>query len=92
MIGWSGPAIYAWHAGLPLESLLTESRNFEVRGWEFGNIVGLDIAGVSKDGRHWRWIGAPIADAIGYEDATPDEAAFFDGVLQSICYSQARQP
>jgi hypothetical protein len=82
---------YAWHAGLPLESLLAESRSFDVRGWEFGdNIIGLDLAGISKDGRRWRWIGAPISDALSYEDATANEADFFDRVLQSVCYAAQR--
>lgn len=78
---------YAWHAGLPLESLLSASMNLDVRGWEFGNIVGLDLSGLLKDGWRWRWIGAPIADAVSYENVATEEADFFDPILDSICYS-----
>jgi hypothetical protein len=78
---------YAWHAGLPLESLLSTSQNIDLRGWEFGKIVGLDLSGRSQTGRLWRWIGAPLADAISYEGAAPDEARHFDRFLESVCYA-----
>jgi hypothetical protein len=77
---------YAWHSGLPLESLLKTSTSLKVRGWEFGgSMVGLDLAGQLSDGRRWRWFGAPIAEAISYENATPVEAEFFDRILDSVC-------
>ena len=78
---------YAWHAGLPLENLLSASQSIDVRGWEFGKIVGLDLSGRYQTGRRWRWIGAPVAHAISYEDATPDEAEYFDRILESVCYA-----
>ena len=78
---------YAWHAGLPLENLLSESQSIDVHGWEFGKIVGLDLSGRYQTGRRWRWIGAPVAAAISYEDATPDEAEYFDRILESVCYA-----
>jgi hypothetical protein len=71
---------------LPLESWLTASESIDVRGWEFGDIVGLDLSGRARTGRRWRWIGAPVADAISYENATPDEAEYFDRILESVCY------
>ena len=78
---------YAWHAGLPQESLLSASQNISVRGWEFGNIIGLDLSGRSQTGSRWRWIGAPLAVAISYEGASPDEAEYFDRILESVCYT-----
>jgi hypothetical protein len=77
---------YVWHAGLPVESLLSASQSIDVRGWEYGKIVGLDVSGTSQTGRRWRWIGAPIADAISYEDAAPEEAEDFDRILESVCF------
>jgi hypothetical protein len=77
---------YAWHAGLPLESLLSASKSIEVRGWEFGNTVGLDLSGQLENGRRWRWFGAPIAEAIGYENTPPREAELFDRVLETVCF------
>jgi len=78
---------YAWHAGLPLERVLSSSQSIDVRGWEFGRIVGLDLSGISKTGRRWRWIGAPVADAISYGDATAEEAEYFDRILESVCFN-----
>lgn len=78
---------YAWHSGLPLQGLLSESKSLDVRGWESGKIVGLDLAGQYKDGRRWRWIAAPIAAAVSYEDATPEQADFFDRILETVYFS-----
>jgi len=77
---------YAWQAGLPLESLLSASKNIDVRGWEFGNLVGLDLSGQLEDGRRWRWFGAPVAEAIGYDHAPPREAELFVRILDTVCY------
>ncbi|MFN3326822.1 MAG: carboxypeptidase-like regulatory domain-containing protein [Bryobacteraceae bacterium] len=76
---------YAWHGGLPSERLLISSKQIQVRGWEAGNIVGLDLAGVTEDGQRWRWIGAPLAFAVSYENASTKAAEFFDRVLHSLC-------
>jgi hypothetical protein len=77
---------YAWHSGLPIQSLLVKSTSLAVHGWEFKDIVGLDVSGQLDDGTYWRWFGAPVADAISYENASLDEAKFFDGVLESVCF------
>jgi hypothetical protein len=76
-----------WHAGLPLESLLTASESLDIRGWEFGDIVGLDLSGRTRTGRRWRWLGAPVSDAISYENAEPQQAEYFDEILKSVCFS-----
>jgi len=78
---------YAWHAGLPLEDLLSASKSLKVRGWDFRTIVGLDLSGELNDGRRWRWIGAPLAAAVSYENASPEVADFFDRILDSVCYA-----
>ena len=77
---------YAWHAELPLESVLSSSQSIDVRGGEFGRIAGVDLSGISKTGRRWRWIGAPVADAIRYGDAAPEEAEYFDRIPESVCF------
>jgi len=80
---------YAWHAGLPLEERLNSSENISVASWESGDIVGLDISAQTKDGKRWRWLGAPIASAIEYENAGADSADAFDRIMQSACYGSA---
>jgi hypothetical protein len=77
---------YAWHAGLPLEERLAGSQNTSIRSWEFEDLVGLDLSGKSKEGKSWRWIGAPISDAIEYTDVTPESAAYFDKIIESTCF------
>lgn len=77
---------YAWHAGLPLESVLTASQETSISSWESGDIVGLDLSGVTKEGKRWRWLGAPLADAIEYSDAAPESADAFDGIIRSVCF------
>src|SRR5262249_24276288 len=77
---------HAWHAGLPVQSLLAKSTSLSVRGWEFEGVVGLDVSGQLDDGTYWRWFGAPLADAISYESASVEETKFFDGILESVCF------
>ena len=76
---------YAWHAGLPLEEQLASSESISVRSWEFNNVVGLDLSGRSKDGMLWRWLGAPVAYAVEYRDATQSSAHDFDRIIETAC-------
>jgi hypothetical protein len=77
---------YAWHSGLPLEEQLASSQNISVGSWEIDNIVGLDLSGTGKDGKRWRWLGAPTADAIEYTDAAQEAANYFDRIIESACF------
>jgi len=81
---------YAWHSGLPPEERLASSKNTLVRSWEFNAIVGLDLSGRTKDGKRWRWVGAPLADAIEYTDAADESADYFDTVIGSACFESTR--
>jgi hypothetical protein len=80
---------YAWHAGLPLEDWLTNAQSISVASWESGNIVGLDLSGQTKDGKRWRWLGAPMMTAVEYQGATPESADSFDVIMQSACFGSA---
>jgi hypothetical protein len=77
---------YLWHAGLPNEKLLSASKEIEVRGWEFENLVGLDISGRLENGDRWLWFGAPVAEAIGCENTPRNEADLFDRILDTVCF------
>jgi hypothetical protein len=77
---------YAWHAGLPLEDRLANSGTISVRSWEFDNIVGLDLSGKAKNGKRWRWLGAPVAQAIEYTDVTQESAEYFDRIIETTCF------
>jgi hypothetical protein len=82
---------YAWHAGLPLEQTLARSESILVRGWVFDKIVGLDLSGHTSDGKYWRWVGAPVADAIEYETSSRNAADYFDKIVASMCFQAVAQ-
>lgn len=76
-----------WHSGLPNERLLKGSRPLQVRRWLHGDSVVLDVSSTTSDGKRWRWIGAPLFDAIEYTDADDVTARSFDRMLESLCYA-----
>ena len=83
----SGPN---WHSGLPLGSWLDESTRFEHRGWVSGDLQGLDVSGETSNGKKWRWVGAMVSDAVSYHDVPAEAAGFFDAVIDTACFGQAK--
>lgn len=77
---------YAWHAGLPLEERLASSETISVRSWQFNSIVGPDLSGRTKNGMRWRWVGAPVADAVEYSDTTQQSAEYFDSIIETTYF------
>ena len=77
---------YAWHTGLPPESILVASESITVRGWVFEDIVGIDLSGRSNDGKYWRWFGAPVAEAIEYRGVSRESADYFDAIIETTCF------
>lgn len=48
--------------------------------------VGIDWRGVTKDGKYWRYFGAPsFFDIYDYETDSKEAADLFDQILDSIC-------
>jgi hypothetical protein len=76
---------YAWHAGLPLQSLMLDSTDLRVRGWQRDDRVGLDITGRTSDGKFWRWVGATFATAIQYQTPSRRTADRFDRIIATMC-------
>jgi len=72
-----------------LEKRLADFESISVRSWEFNGIVGLDLAGRTKSGLRWRWVGAPLAAAVEYGDTTQNSADCFDRILETICFESA---
>ncbi len=77
---------YVWHAGLPPERTLYQSEWISVRGWIFGDTVGFDLSGRSREGKYWRWVGAPLAEAIEYETSSRKVAGDFDKIIATMCF------
>jgi hypothetical protein len=83
---------HIWHSGLPLESTLAASNGIKVRGWVFGDIVGLDLSGETKEGKRWRWVGAPINNAVEYSNSSQEAAAYFDQLIDTMCFQSVPVP
>jgi hypothetical protein len=77
---------YAWHSGLPVESILTESASIRIRGWVYDDIVGVDLSGQTRSGSRWRWVGAPVALAIEYNNVSQEAADYFDKIIETMCF------
>ena len=65
---------------------MARSERISVRDWVFETIVGLDLSGHTSDGKYWRWVGAPVADAIEYEAQSRAVADDFDKIIASMCF------
>lgn len=79
---------HALHAGLPEEEQLSRSVSISVRAWVFDKVVGLDFVGRYRDGTYWRWVGAPLSDAIEYKTASRETAEEFDRIIATMCYQR----
>jgi hypothetical protein len=77
---------YIWHAGVPMESVLTASREISARSWIYEDIVGLDLGGEANDGTYWRWVGAPVSSALEYNGASKAAAEYFDSIIATMCW------
>ena len=48
-------------------------------------LLVLDIRGTKPNGERLRFVGVPF-ETFDYDDATPEQAAFFDRMLDAMCY------
>jgi len=82
-----------WSGGLPSPETLATLRSIEerdVRTPTAGGddpFVGLiaDVRGVQPDGRRFRFVGEML-ETFHYRDASPEVAAYFDRMLDAMCY------
>src|SRR5262249_3565247 len=55
--------------------------------------VGIDWRGVTKDGKYWRYFGAPyFFDIYDYETDSKEVADLFDKILDAICLQSSNRP
>jgi hypothetical protein len=55
--------------------------------------VGIDWRGVTKDGKYWRYFGAPsFFDIYDYETDSKEAADLFDRILDGICFQSNNRP
>ena len=48
-------------------------------------VVGAEYRGRYKDGSHWRWVETP-GDLVFYEHLGTESAAYFDRIIDSMCW------
>src|SRR5262249_49133869 len=80
----SGPT---WSFGLPpiLSSYLENVAELSERDVIFNSdVVGVEYRGKRTDGTYFRFIGK-FVETIEYDDVTREAAAFFDGILDTMC-------
>jgi len=79
---WFGPT--AWSLD-PYDDQLVKSVEFSQRNiFNSRGVVGMDSRGRTASNRLWRHSGI-IGAGAGYEDASPEEAAVFDRIIDSAC-------
>ena len=67
------------------EDLLTKSTDVTQRTWKRGDVSGIDTKGKLANGNLWRYFGQGN-ELIRYEDVPAEAAAFFDGLLDKVCF------
>jgi hypothetical protein len=83
---WAGPLAFGPD---PPKDLVEKSSSFSKRELhtEDGSTLGMESAGVTADGRHWRWtfIASEGLHGLEYTVVSSDDAEFFDRVIDSLC-------
>lgn len=68
------------------EDWLSTSVEVTRRTWKFGDHEGGDTKGKLANGNYWRYLGL-YGESIRYYDVPAEAAAYFDNILNNICFS-----
>ena len=83
--------VYYWSStalGIPDDDWILGAKNFSIHSFRFGQYFGIDIRGISKDGKHWRFLGDFGGMEISYRNASKEAADYFDKIIGSLCLQQ----
>lgn len=85
-----------WGSGFPWAKALNESVEIRDRDLllprvlepKFRGLIidGVDVRGTYANGKRWRLVGDSF-QTIKYDNASVEAAAFFDSVIEGVCYS-----
>jgi hypothetical protein len=77
-----------WSYGLPDLKLWKAFVTFEERDITVDDplVTIADYSGMLRDGSHFRFIGI-VGQSISYTDASVDAAAYFDNILETLCWN-----
>ena len=67
---------------------LSASAEVNQRTWKFANLDGVDAKGKLANGNYWRYFGM-FGESIQYYNVPPEAAAYFDRVIDSVCFMDA---
>jgi len=85
---------HSWCNGCgPSKQDMDDSTGVSSRDIAFGpensRIHGKDARGKLIKGGYWRHVAAPF-ETISYRDVSPAAAAFFDSIIDSVCFQEPR--
>jgi hypothetical protein len=78
-----------WSSGLPdlkLWKQLVTSEERDITVAADPGVTIADYSGLLQNGSHFRFIGM-LGQTISYTDASVDSAAYFDGLLETLCWN-----
>src|SRR4030095_14194279 len=82
--GW-GPT---WSMGFPGPEFFREISKVDERDLQFHPEVPIpEYKGMRSNGKYFRWIGM-LGETIEYQDASKDAAAFFDAIIDTLCWTR----
>jgi hypothetical protein len=64
---------------------LSISSDITERVWKSGGGEGVDVKGKLANGNYWRYLGL-YGESIKYYDVPVEAAAYFDGIIENLCY------
>jgi hypothetical protein len=76
-------------SGKVREDWLASSVEVTQRTWKRGEFEGVDAKGRLRNGNYWRYFGQP-GESIKYYDVSGEAAAFFDRILDGVCFRDWR--
>ena len=72
------------------EDWLSASIEVRRRTWKFADLEGVDAKGKLANGNYWRYLGQ-YGESIRYYDVPAEAAAYFDGLLNNVCFLDWRR-
>ena len=83
-LGW-GPT---WSSGLPGPVFFKGISKIDERDLQFHPDVPVpEYKGTRSNGKYFRWVGT-LGESIGYEDSSRESAAFFDAIIDTLCWTR----
>lgn len=71
--------------GMVPKDLISSSVKVTQRTWKQGKVDVVDAKGMLGNGKYWRYFGQ-VGESIKYENVSAEAAAYFDSILDTICY------